>query len=126
ASALFLKSDSKVDVLVNVRLVQTLQLPAGQHNLKNFPFASGANDVVLRITDPVGRIETITLSFFFDSKLLAQGEQEFAYSVGLPSRTENGHYNYDADSPTLSAFHRIGLSDKLTAGLNLQADWQVQ
>ena len=126
STAFFLKSDSKVEVLVNGRLVQTLQLPAGEHNLRNFPFANGANDVTLRITDPVGRVETITLSFFFDSKLLAQGEHEFAYSVGLPSRTDNGRYQYDSDSLTISAFHRVGLTDKLTAGLNLQAGHKVQ
>ena len=125
-TAFFLKNPSKVEVLVNGRLVQTLQLPAGQHNLRNFPFASGANDVTLRITDPVGRVETITLSFFFDSKLLSQGEHEFAYSVGLPSRTDNNRYRYEADSPTVSAFHRIGLTDKVTAGINLQADHKVQ
>jgi len=125
-TAFFLKNPSKVEVLVNGRLVQTLQLPAGQQNLRNFPFASGANDVHLRITDPVGRVETIALSFFFDSTLLARGEQEFAYSVGLPSRIENDRYHYDTDSPTLSAFHRIGLTERVTAGLNLRADWKVQ
>jgi len=125
-TSFFLKSDSKVEVMVNGRLVQTLQLPAGAHNLRNFPFASGANDVTLRITDPVGRVETVNLSFFFDSKLLVRGETEFAYSVGLPSRRDDGNYQYASDSPTLSVFHRVGLTDKLTAGFNLQADRKVE
>ena len=125
-TSFFLKSPAKVEVLVNGQPVQTLQLPAGPHNLRNFMFASGANDVTLRITDDVGRIEIIQLSFFFDSLLLAQGEQEFAYSVGLPSRLEENGRRYEARFPGFSAFHRIGLTDRLTAGLNLQGDGDQQ
>src|SRR5206468_12503041 len=44
----------------------------------------------------------------------------------LPSRTYNNRYRYDADFPTVSVFHRIWITDKVTTGLNLQADRKVQ
>lgn len=121
-TSFFLQSPSKVEVLVNGRRVQTLQLPAGPHNLTDFLFASGGNDVELQITDDVGRVETIRLSFYFDSRLLAQGEQEFAYSIGLPSRDDGRDRVYEDSFPTVSLFHRAGLSDTLTAGLNFQGN----
>ena len=122
----FLKSRSKVEVFVNGQQVQTLQLSAGPQNLKDFLFANGGNDVTLRITDDVGRVETIQLSYFFDTRLLAQGEQEFSYSVGLPSQLTDTGKDYSIESPTVSMFHRIGLTDQVTAGLNLQGNSRQQ
>jgi outer membrane usher protein len=121
-TSFFLKGPSKVEVLVNGQPVQTLQLQAGPQNLRDFRFASGANDVTLRITDEVGRVEIIQLSYFFDYSLLAQGEQEFAYSIGVPSRLAPGGREYEGQFPGYSAFHRIGLTDRVTAGLNLQGE----
>ena len=56
---IFLKSPSKVEVLVNDRVVRTLRLDAGEHNIRDFPFTSGLNDVQLKITDDLGRTEIV-------------------------------------------------------------------
>jgi len=117
-----LKRDAKVDVLLNGRQVQTLQMQAGPHTIRDFLFANGANDVVLRITDDTGHVETIDLSFFYDTRLLAQGEQEFGYSLGEPSTFADGRLDYETDWPAFSMFHRVGVTDSLTVGGNLQGD----
>jgi alkylation response protein AidB-like acyl-CoA dehydrogenase len=57
---------------------------------------------------------------------LAQGEQEFAYSLGVPSILAAGGREYEARFPGFSAFHRVGLTDRLTAGLNIQGDGDQQ
>ena len=121
-SAFFLKEDSKVEVLVNGHTVQTLQLNAGPHEIGNFPLASGANNVVLRITDPVGRIEYVNATLFYDPGLLKGGEKEFNFAAGFPSITDpnNPFYHYSG-RPAASAFYRYGFSDRFTAGLNAQA-----
>jgi outer membrane usher protein len=121
-TSFFLQTPSKVEVLVNGQPVQSLQLPAGPHSVQDFLFASGSNEVVLRITDDVGRVEIIQLSFFFASRLLAAGEQEFAYSAGFPSRPGETGPAYDTRRPAFSLFHRVGLSDTFTAGLNVQGN----
>lgn len=124
-TGLFLRSRARVEVLVNGRPVQTLELAPGRHNLRNFLFSNGANNVTLRITEETGRVEVVQLTFFFDSRLLAEGEQEFTYNVGVPRRFEDDSFKY-GDRAVFSAFHRVGITDTLTAGLNLQGDEYVQ
>lgn len=121
-SSFYLKEDSKVEIIVNGRAVQTLHLRAGPHQIGNFPLTGGANNVVLRITDPVGRVEYINATFFYDPGLLKGGEMEFAYAAGFPSRfdADDPLYEYDTD-PAVVAFHRWGLTDNLTLGWNAQA-----
>jgi outer membrane usher protein len=125
-TSFLLKRPSRVEVLVNGETVQTLQLQPGSHDLHDFQFASGANNVTLRITDDVGHVETMVLAFSFDSRLLAEGEQEFSYSVGAPSRIVSNELRYDESNPAFSLFHRLGVTDNLTLGLNLQGDTHLQ
>lgn len=122
-----LKQDSRVEVLVNGRTVQTLQMAAGPHRINNFPLTGGANNVVLRITDPVGRVENINTTLFYDPGLLKKGESEFNYAVGFPSITqaESAFYRYNPN-PAGSVFHRWGLSDWVTAGVNAQGTQDTQ
>jgi outer membrane usher protein len=119
-----LRRPSRVEVFVNGRLVRTLQQAAGPHEVRDLPFASGTNDVRLRITDDVGNVEVLEFPYFFDSLLLAVGEEEFSASAGVPWRTELGRRVYDEDAPTFSGFYRRGVSDTFTLGSNLQADPQ--
>lgn len=124
-TSFFLKQDSKVEVLLNGRPMQTLQMPAGPHNLRNFPFTSGGNDVTLKITDPVGRVEYVRMSFFFHENLLLKRESDFSFSVGVPSTaTDDPLYHYDTAQPTCIGFYRHGLSDKFTAGASFSGNGQ--
>lgn len=112
---------SEVDVLVNGRRVRTVILEPGRYNLRDLPLATGTNDITMRITDEVGRVETIRFPFVFDTNLLARGEQDFSYTLGVHSRDTLGGKNYDRGEPVLSAFHSVGVSENLTLGANLQA-----
>lgn len=126
-SSFFLKQDSKVEVILNGNVVQTLQLAAGPQQIRNFPLTGGANNVVLRITDPVGRVEYINATLFYDPGLLKAGESEFSYAAGFPGITDpqSPFYQYDAH-PAGSVFHRWGLTDRLTLGANAQATEDTQ
>nr|WP_238360974.1 fimbria/pilus outer membrane usher protein [Iningainema tapete] len=122
----FLETPSKVEVFVNNRLVNTLQLPAGKQDIRDLPLAVGANDVQLLITDNVGRVSRLNFSTALANDLLAPGLQQFAYGFGFPARIENGIYTYDWQRPTLSLSHRWGLSNNLTMGGYLQGDAKQQ
>ncbi|HTI99466.1 MAG TPA: hypothetical protein VL527_11340, partial [Dongiaceae bacterium] len=126
-SSFFLKQDSKVEVILNGHTVQTLQLAAGPQQIRNFPLTGGANNVLLRITDPVGRVEYVNATLFYDPGLLRAGEAEFNYAVGFPSVTDpdSAFYHYDRQ-PAASAYHRWGLSDRLTLGFNAQSTADTQ
>jgi outer membrane usher protein len=118
----FLNSPSRVDIYVNNRKVQTLQLNSGPFDISNFPVVNGSNNVKLVITDATGRVEVKNVDIVSDANLLAAGLQKFAYNIGFVSSTVNGSPQYDFQQPVFSIFHRYGLTDNLTLGGNLQAD----
>jgi outer membrane usher protein len=51
----FLERSSKVEVFANGRLAQTLNLPAGQQDLRQLPLTTGINDIELLVTDDRGQ-----------------------------------------------------------------------
>jgi outer membrane usher protein len=119
---ILLRSQSRVDVFVNGRRSQTLDLAPGRYNLRDFPFTQGANDAQLQITDNVGRVTTVDLPFFFASQLLAPGLSQYAYAVGEASRDVGGLRRYGSDTPVFSMLHNYGLTDTMTVGINAQGN----
>lgn len=119
---IFLNRPSIVEVFVNGGFVSRLQLPAGPVDLKDFPLASGRNDLVIKVTDDLGQKETINLSMLFDAQLLSMGLSQFSYSAGFPSSPTATDRSYDTSNFTFSGFHRVGLTETLTLGGNFQHD----
>ncbi|MEZ0391961.1 MAG: SH3 domain-containing protein [Pseudobdellovibrionaceae bacterium] len=119
---IFLQRNSKVYIWLNDQLQQVLDLPAGRHSLRDFPFVSGANDLRLEIVDDVGREETVRYSYFSSTEMLKTGLNQFNYSVGAPSEDIGNQRIYDSSKTTLTAFHRYGLTEDLTVGANVQND----
>ena len=120
-SDFLLQSNSTVKVFLNGRQVQTLQLPAGRYNMRDLPVTAGANDVQVIIVDEAGREKSQQLDFFFDNRLLSKGTHDFGYGIGAPLTITGTNRDYDAEHLIFSGFHRLGLTDNLTAGINLQA-----
>ena len=122
----FLETPSRVDLLVNGRLERSLQLPAGRQDIRDIPSSAGANDVELIITDNVGRVQRLNFSNPVAAELLAPGMQQFAYSLGFPSISNFADRTYDFQKPNLTLFHRLGITNNLTAGGYFQGDFQQQ
>lgn len=114
---LLLKRPSTVDVLVNGVLQSQLRLPAGPVNIQDFPLSNGFNNVVLRVTDDLGRTELVDMTVFLDPDALGKGVQLFSYHVGFPSTANGAGRHYETRDLNFSFFHRTGLSDVFTAGL---------
>ena len=125
-TSFFLNSPSRVDIYVNDRKVQSLQLNSGPFNITDFPVVNGSNNVKLVITDASGRVEERDVSIVSDANLLAEGVHNFAYNVGFTSSTVNRQQQYDFGQPVLSVFHRYGVTDAFTVGSNVQADSNQQ
>ncbi len=115
-----LNSESRVEFYVNNQLVDTKDLPPGPHRLSDFPVSSGANDIVLRIKDKFGQVQEITIPFFYASSVLAQGVHAFSYNVGYLTENKLGVRHYDTKVPVFSVFHKYGLTEMATVGLNAQ------
>ncbi|NJR66492.1 MAG: fimbrial biogenesis outer membrane usher protein, partial [Leptolyngbyaceae cyanobacterium CRU_2_3] len=121
-----LERPSTVEVLINDRPTQTLRLPAGTQDIRDLPLNGGVNDVELIITDDLGQVQRLSFPASVAGDLLAPGLQQFAYSFGFPSQTENGTRTYQWDDPTLTLSHRWGVNNQLTLGGYLQASLQQQ
>lgn len=119
-SQLDIDRNSRVDVIVNGQRVRTLDLGPGRYNVRDFPFVSGTNDVTLRITDEVGRVDVVAFPFVYDTAVLGAGEHDFSFAAGVPSEVTATGRRYNEGDRVISAFHAYGLSDQLTLGANYQ------
>jgi len=117
----FLERPSRVEIFVNGLLRQTLQLPAGPQDIRNFSLNAGLNNITLKITDNVGQTRDISFSAPLAYDLLDVGLQQFAVGVGVPSYTQDGVRSYDTNRPILTGFYRQGITNTLTLGGYLQA-----
>lgn len=122
AASFVIRSPSRADIYVNGHRTRTLRLDPGAYSARDFPVTDGANSVRLVITDAGGRVEEINLSVLGDQDLLREGLHEYSYNLGVESETADRKIRYHLDAPLVSAFHRYGFSDRLTAGISLQGD----
>lgn len=120
-----LERASIVEVLVNGQQVRRLQLAPGNYDLRDFPFAQGANDIRLNVLDDTGRTEILRFNVFLDQTQLAEGLSEFGLYAGVraPLGASGPHYTNDG---VFSGYYRRGISDYATVGVNAQADKDVQ
>lgn len=117
---IIIKRPSLVEVYVNGFLFSQLRLAPGIFNIRDFPLASGQNNVKVKIRDDLGQEETFDFSVLFENTLLGKGIHEFSYGVGLPWTESGADRAYDNRAAFGALFHRTGLSDQLTFGINYQ------
>jgi outer membrane usher protein len=120
----YLKNKSKVSIWVNDQLQKVIDLPAGLHNLRDFNYTAGMNNVRLEIVDEFGQSETINYSYSASSEMLKPGIHQFSYAAGNTSSLSptSGEKTYDSANSTISAFHRYGFNEYVTGGANVQHD----
>ncbi len=104
---------SLVQVWVNGRRIQQMQLSPGRYDLRDFPFYSGISKIDLVIQTPGRPHEMISFYTHRDSELLYKGEHEFTYSAGILPWTKAEEYQ-------ISAYHEYGFFERLTMGYNFQ------
>ena len=104
---------STLDLYVNQQKIYSGLVPSGPFDVKQLPFISG-NEVTLVTTDATGQ-QTITKKpYYFSSKILAKGINEFSVDVGVP-RYNYGLYSNDYDDATFaSGAICYGYSNSLT------------
>lgn len=112
---------STVEVQVNGQTVRRLQLNPGTFDLRDFPFTQGANDIRLTVLDDSGRSEILRFNVFLDQSQLARGLSEFGVYAGVKSPLGLRGPRY-SDDVAFTGFYRRGLSDRVTVGVNAQAD----
>lgn len=121
-----LERPSKVEVFVNGRLLQTLQLEAGAHDLRGLMLEGGANQLEVVITDGLGVERRLTRRVGLAAGQLGAGVFEGAIAFGFPLQQLSLERDYDWSKPTFEASYRRGLPAALTLGGALQADPTTQ
>ncbi|WP_284090588.1 fimbria/pilus outer membrane usher protein [Acinetobacter pittii] len=104
---------STLDLYVNQQKIYSGLVPSGPFDIKQLPFISG-NEVTLVTTDATGQQSITKKPYYFSSKILAKGINEFSVDVGGP-RYNYGLYSNDYDDATFaSGAVRYGYSNSLT------------
>ncbi|UYL10380.1 fimbria/pilus outer membrane usher protein [Bdellovibrio sp. SKB1291214] len=115
-----IKRPSLVEVYVNGLLTSQQRLGPGRFNVRDFPTAIGLSDVRIKVRDDLGQEETYDFSLLFENSVLNEGTQEFSYNFGSPWGQSQGDRNYSNEGIFSSLFHRWGVTDKITLGVNFQ------
>lgn len=119
---LFLNAPSTVDIYLNNTFQKTLSLSAGPHLLKNFPYAYGENQVVLKITDPMGNEKKVELNDFYSAKILPIGFFDYSIAVGFPRfQAASQDYTYEFGNPALSLTFQNGINQYFSLRSYFQA-----
>jgi outer membrane usher protein len=120
-SSFQLDRPSTIEVRINGVTQREIFLRPGRYNLRDLPLVQGSNLVDLVIRDDRGQERIISDQNFFDFDLLAPGITDFSVAFGVRSETATRGPKY-SDRPVATAFARHGLSQTLTAGIDVQAD----
>jgi outer membrane usher protein len=114
--SLSLPAGASIDVEVNGLTTSSVRLGPGNYKISDIPLFSGANDVVLRIVEPGGKVRFYDLKYFFDAALLKPGLTDWNLAIGQP------HTPNTASDLPLNATGMLtrGIFETLTAGMGFQ------
>lgn len=115
---------SDVDVYVNGLLVSKQQLSPGEFEFLNVGNVQGSGEATLVIKDAYGGEEMITVPYYTSAQLLRSGLHDYSYSVGH-RRESFGQQSNEYGDVAFLGYHRVGISDALTAGLRAEGDGDV-
>jgi len=111
---------SQVEVRLNGVPVFREQVAPGPWEVRNLQALVGARDVEVVVRDALGREQVVGFPYYFADQALRAGLHEYSYSLG--ALHENiGTANDDYGAGVFSAFHRYGVTDRVTLGLRGEA-----
>ena len=113
----FLTYPSKVDVIINGFLYDTLDLNAGPHQLADLPVRTGNNNVQFRIHEAQEGAQIISSNYFYDTTLLEPGEIDYFSSAGVLENYYNNRVGWGF--PLYSGYFLYGVNQNYTSGTYL-------
>ena len=111
---------SQVDVYVDGILAGRRNIQPGPFEIQNLNYYGGTRKVDLVVRDAFGIEQRFQYSVYFARTLLKNHFHEYSYNIGW-LRENYGTKSNDYSEPAFSAFHRYGLSDRLTVGAGAEA-----
>ena len=122
----FIKKRSQVEIYVNDRYRNSLNLLAGTHNLFDLNLPTGLNHVKLKVIDIGGKIEYIEFNDFSYSEVLQKGLLLYGGGIGIESDETQEGWIYNKNNQLSSAYIEYGLLDNITieSGFQQSTDYQ--
>ena len=117
---IILRRFARVEIWINEILYQTLHLRPGRFNLRSLPLNKGLNRVRVRIVDDSGQETIKDFPFLSENQILAKHMNQFSYNIGVKSVQKDFGNSYENSNKQFSFYHRHGLTNDLTIGLNAQ------
>lgn len=111
---------STLDVYVNGARVQSTAIDPGPFQIQNLPVNVGTGNVSYVLRDAFGQQHAVNSSYSIVGNQLAKGVSEYNYAIGF-SRHDLGRESFDYRRLVGIGTHRVGISDKLTMGVRLEA-----
>lgn len=110
---------STVSVYSDGGLMRRETVNPGQFDLQNLPVSNGyrMNRVVVR--DIFGRETEILSPFYLSTRVLRSGVSEYSFNAGM-RRDNIATASWDYDSPVMLARYRLGVTDSITPGTNVE------
>lgn len=116
---------SVVDIYVDDALRDSRNIRPGPFEITDVPVVTGSGDVQLIVRDLLGREQIYTQSYYASPSLLRRGLHDYSYEIGFLRRSF-GVKGHDYGPMMLSATHRYGVSNSLTAEAHVEASQDVQ
>lgn len=110
---------STIDLLVNQARVGSAQVPAGPFEWQRLPVLTGRGELVLQVTDLLGRKTELSQPYFVSTQLLKEGLADYSIQWGRV-REDYGYRSASYGRHLLVAQYRRGLSGRLTGELRLE------
>lgn len=107
---------SDVEVYVGETQVFRGRLPPGAFELDDFQYYGGRQDVRVLVRDALGEEQVHAYPYYFSDAVLGAGLHEYAYGAGW-LRERYGMASNEYGPFAVSATHRYGVTDHVTAGL---------
>lgn len=119
SAAFTLQEASTVRIVINGNVIHTERLEKGNYRIYDLPFAYGLNNFILEVQQGKGADGTIiykpvTRYVTLETGLLVGNQLEYGLSFGVGK--------FELDQFLATGFARYGLTSRLTAGINAQAD----
>lgn len=109
---------STIEVYANGQLVQRHDLPPGQFQMKGLPVSAGRGATHMVLRDVFGRRQEFDAPYYVTTSVLTKGLHDFTYAVGFE---RSGHMNWGYGRPVALARHRVGVTNRVTAGYRFEA-----
>jgi outer membrane protein OmpA-like peptidoglycan-associated protein len=117
----FIQNRSRVEIYVNDRYRNALNLAGGTHNLFDLNLPSGLNRIKLVVIEDGGKIEVIEFNDFSYSEVLQKGVARYGAGAGIESEQRENEWIYNKKRKVASAYIEYGLLDDITVEGGLQA-----